>query len=208
MLGWLSGAKIRVGFDRSHAREIAPWLVNVRIKREHRHMVDTYRQLLQPWRRDIDGAARGTSTWPVYDEEDARVQHDLELLQLKSLGHASMSVPVGRPSSGLRRDLPKLVKRSTDQRGLKSVVVWSGETERSAAEQIVHALGPAGVLAPTTTLRELAQWLRRAEIVVSSDTVQRIWLWLSAHHRSYCLDQPGAMNAAPTALATELFKAS
>ena len=168
MLGWLSGAPIRVGFDRSHAREIAPWLYTTRVTRRQRHMVDTYRQLLDPWRETVTGS--GHFEMPRYAQEAEKVQQTIDTLHL---GNAWACINVGAgwptklwPPSRFAEVGQGLYRKC----GLKSLVVWSGEAERHSAEQIVHGLGPAGVLAPNTTLPELAEWLRAAALVISSDT--------------------------------------
>ncbi len=168
MLGWLSGARARIGFDRTHAREIAPWLYTHRVRRQHRHMVDCYRQLLEPW-REIN-AQEGEFRMPRYEAEALKVQHDIDTLQL---GSKWICINVGAgwptklwPPSRFAEAGVQLYR----QLGLRSLVVWAGESERHAAEQVVHALGDAGVLAPSTTLPELAEWLRAARLVISSDT--------------------------------------
>ncbi len=168
MLGWLSAAPVRVGFDRSHAREIAPWLVTLRVTRNQRHMVDTYRQLLDPWRATVTGI--GQFDMPRYCTEADKVQQSIDALHL---GAAWVCINVGAgwstklwPPSRFAEVGQALYRKC----GLKSLVVWSGDAERHAAEQIVHALGPAGILAPNTSLPELAEWLRAAALVLSSDT--------------------------------------
>lgn len=168
MLGWLSGARVRVGFDRSHAREIAPWLSTHRITRTARHMVDTYRELLNPWRPTVLGA--GEFNMPQYAEEAQRVSEQIDALQLGS-EWGCINVGAGWPTKlwppSRFAEVGQTLYR---QRGLRSLVVWAGAEERQAAEQVVHALGPAGALAPNTTLPELAEWLRRAKLMISSDT--------------------------------------
>lgn len=168
MLGWLSGAPVRIGFDRTHAREIAPWLVTHRISRCQRHMVDTYRQLLDPWRETTTGS--GHFDMPRYAAEAEKVQQNIESMQLGS-AWVCINVGAGWPtklwSPSRFAEVGQALYRKC---GLKSLVVWSGEVERQSAEQIVHCLGPAGVLAPNTSLPELAEWLRAASLVLSSDT--------------------------------------
>lgn len=168
VLGWLSGAPIRIGFDRTHAREIAPWLYTQRVSRHQRHMVDTYRQLLDPWRETVSGT--GDFDMPQYEKEAESVRQAIEAMHL---GHSWACINVGAgwptklwPPSRFAEVGQALYRKC----GMKSLVVWAGESERHAAEQIVHGLGPAGVLAPNTTLPELAQWLRAATLLVSSDT--------------------------------------
>ncbi len=168
LLGWLSGAKVRVGFDRSHSREIAPWLYTHRVHRSLRHMVDTYRQLLDPW-HDVT-AGSGEFHMPEYSEAAAKVSRDLERLGL-TRDWCCLNVGAGWPTKLWPPSRFAEVGQALARHyGLRSVVMWSGAAELHAAEQVVHGLGCSGVLAPETNLRELAEWLRRARLIVSSDT--------------------------------------
>ncbi|MGN6134196.1 MAG: glycosyltransferase family 9 protein [Aureliella sp.] len=168
MLGWLSGARVRVGFDRSQAREIAPWLSNIRVTRSARHMVDTYRELLSPWRPTTHGS--GQFHMPHYAAEGERVEQALDKADLRG-DWICMNVGAGWPTKLWPPSRFAEVGQTLYRlRGMRSVIVWSGESELHAAKQISHVLGPAAVLAPSTTLPELAEWLRRARLVVSSDT--------------------------------------
>lgn len=169
MLGWLSGAPMRVGFDRSHARELAPWLYTLRVTRRHRHMVDTYRELLSPWREPDSGG--GSFHMQQFDAVAARVDNHIESLQLNS-PWACINVGAGWPTKlwppERFADVAQALYR---QRGMRSVIVWSGDAERLSAEQVIRRAGAlACTLAPATSLPELAQWLRRASLVLSSDT--------------------------------------
>jgi ADP-heptose:LPS heptosyltransferase len=53
---------------------------------------------------------------------------------------------------------------------LKSVVVWAGDRERQWAEEIVSNSGGHAVLAPKTSLLELAGLVKSAKFFVGSDT--------------------------------------
>jgi ADP-heptose:LPS heptosyltransferase len=53
---------------------------------------------------------------------------------------------------------------------LPSVVVWAGQEEHSWAKGIVEGSQGQAVLAPNTTLRELAALTRAASLFVSADT--------------------------------------
>ena len=53
---------------------------------------------------------------------------------------------------------------------MRSLVVWAGDQERAWAEQIVAGSAGFGVLAPPTTLCQLAAVTRQAALFVGSDT--------------------------------------
>jgi ADP-heptose:LPS heptosyltransferase len=168
LLGWLSGAKMRIGFDTSHARELAPWLATHRVSRSARHMVDTYRQLLEPWRETEIGA--GEFRMPVYGEAVTSLNEKLSSLALAP-EWLCINVGAGWPTKLWPPERFAAVGQAIHRSwGLRSLVVWSGESELRAAQQVISQLGTAGVLAPATTLPELAELLRRSKMLVSSDT--------------------------------------
>lgn len=168
MLGWLSGARVRIGFDRSHARELAPWLATHRVRRTHRHMVDTYRELLTPWREVAEG--EGEFQMPAYSDEAHRIERSLGALGLGSLWTA-INVGAGWPTKlWPAQKFAEVARELHRYYALRSVVVWAGPAELEIAEQVVKAARGAAVLGPATSLPELAELLRRATVLVSSDT--------------------------------------
>src|SRR5690606_21568025 len=48
IIGWLSGARMRIGFKGEDGREISPWLNNYLVRHTADHVVDRYLELLQP----------------------------------------------------------------------------------------------------------------------------------------------------------------
>ena len=54
--------------------------------------------------------------------------------------------------------------------GLPTVVVWAGDEEHELAQQVVATAAGYSRMAPPTTLTELAALLRRARLLVASDT--------------------------------------
>lgn len=168
MLGWLSGARVRIGFDRSHGRELAPWFSTDRVTRTHRHMVDTYRELLSPWQEPAAGT--GEFQMPIYAAEAERMDKTLAAL---SLGPSWAAMNVG---AGWSTKLWPAARFAETARGLfrrhrmKSIVMWAGDKELAVAEEVVSAAQGSAVLGPSTSLPELAELLRRADLMISSDT--------------------------------------
>ncbi|MEM8732897.1 MAG: glycosyltransferase family 9 protein [Planctomycetota bacterium] len=168
MLGWLSGANCRVGFDGSHGRELGPFLATHRVKRTHRHMVDTYRQVLQPWTEVAPQV--GQFSMPQYgsaaDAESALSARDLvrgEWVAINPGAGWSTRVWPTQRFGVLAREL-------SDQLGHRSVVFWASEEERLMAEVIAETSGGAAMVAPATSLTEMLEWLRRARMLVTADT--------------------------------------
>jgi heptosyltransferase I len=168
LLGWLSGARYRIGFDRSHARELAPWLATHRIARTSRHIVDTYRELLAHWCEPEPG--EGRFHMPVYADAAQRVERLLAGLGLGG-NWLVMNVGAGWPTRIWPTDrFGRLAQRIHKYYGLRTLVVWAGDGELEMAEQVADLADGAAVVAPPTSLTELAEILRRASLVVTSDT--------------------------------------
>ncbi len=184
LLGVLSAAKLRVGFDYSHAREVAPLLANCRVGRTARHMVDTYLELLGPWRESPRGSGR--FDMPIYETAAQRVEQLLGELGWRSSttgsGRGALADTNGQPWCALNVGAGWPSKRWPPERfgriasdifqrnGQRSLVLWAGESEQALAEQVVDHSAGAAELAPATSLCELLELIRRASLLVSSDT--------------------------------------
>jgi heptosyltransferase-1 len=189
LLGKLSGAKTRVGFDYSHGREIAPLLATHRQRRTVRHMVDTYLQLLAPW--CPISAGTGEFQMPIYTTAVERVEGLLQELDLKIGSNSSGSHPrwlainvgAGWPSKQWPPERFGWIAQELRQRhGLRSLVLWAGDSEQALAEQVLAHAADAAVMAPATSLCELAEIIRRCAFLVSGDT--------SALHIASALNTP------------------
>jgi len=184
LLGVLSGAKLRVGYDYSQGREIAPLLANCRLGRTARHMVDTYLELLGPWCETPRGTGR--FDMPIYVAAAARVEQLLSGLGWRSSTTPSgggrqhdtsgtpwvaLNVGAGWPSKRWPPERFGRIASDIFQRsGERSLVLWAGENEQALAEQVVDHSRGAAELAPATSLCELLELIRRASLLVSSDT--------------------------------------
>lgn len=172
MLGWLSGARRRVGFDYSHARELAPLVATQRVSRSVRHMVDTYRQLLTPWTHVVAG--QGEFAMPVFDDAASSAEQmlaELGLQQNSEAGWFAINPGAGWPTKvwPVQR-FGQLAKELYHSNGRRSLVFWAGESELLMAQVIAEESDGAAVVAPDTNLKELAELIRRASMLVSGDT--------------------------------------
>jgi ADP-heptose:LPS heptosyltransferase len=164
---WLSGARTRVGIASPWGRELAPWLNNRLVPRSAPHVVDIMLQTLQPlgivpdaveFHVPVDGAAEVFATQFVNEKG---LLSGFIILN-PGAGWASRLWPPERFAAvaqyvGAKWSLP-------------SVVVWAGDKEKAWAEQIVEKSDGQAVLAPPTSLKELASLFRRSQIFVGSDT--------------------------------------
>jgi heptosyltransferase I len=147
-LGWLSGAKVRYGFDRHAIREKAALLFSNR--RVHvdtsKHVVDQNLQLA----RAVAPSGSSEANWHDYPVRVA-AGYENAIVLLPGAGKPNKLWPVER-----FRELAKRI-------GPKALAVW-GPGERELAEAI------GARVAPPTNLRELAWILQKAEVVIGADT--------------------------------------
>lgn len=169
MLAWLSGARTRIGFDYSHGRELAPLLANHRVTKTQRHMVDTYLELLSPWSPTEEGRAK--FQMPIYAASE-----NVEMILKESGLHAQEPYVCMTPGAGWTSKLwpverfAAVAKFLRNKHNLRTLVLWAGESEKAMADQIFASSNGAALVAPRTTLTELAEVARSAKLFLASDT--------------------------------------
>jgi heptosyltransferase I len=163
----LSGARQRIGLRGEHGRELSPWLNNQLVETHCSHVVDRSLELLAPlgiqqpavqWQLPVDDASRrrmreavaGLGLAGPYAVINPGATWNSKLWELDRFGRVAQHL-------GARHRLPTLV-------------VWGGGRERVAAEQIVAESGGHAVLAPPSTLIELAALIEGGRLFVSADT--------------------------------------
>ena len=164
---WLSGARMRIGHAPPSSRERA-WLAYTHsLAATTTHVVDRNCELLSLLGVSDLRASFDMPHWPV---SRMRMQQWLASLGLQQppviinpgAGWTSKLWPVERFAAvarGLRR-----------QRGVTSIVVWGGASERGAAERIVAESSGTAIMAPDTSLQDLGELCRLARLFISSDT--------------------------------------
>lgn len=159
----LSGARIRVGH--ADAREGSWVAATHRVASAASHVVERNLALLAPL-----GVAPGIARFdmPHWPLPRARMER-----LVASLGAGPAPV-ILNPGAGwpskvwpAERFAEVALRIARGQRR-RVVVVWGGEAERRAAERISRDGG--AVLAPPTSLQELAELFRLSSLVISSDT--------------------------------------
>lgn len=166
-IGWLSGARRRIGFASPQGREISPWLNNEPVQPQTTHMVERYLELLAPL-----GIERQAPRFGI--EIDPRSEQAIESFVAKpelADGFAVINPGAGWDSKRWPAERFAAVARELGiQHGLPSVIVWGGQREHAAAGQIVAESSGHAQLAPATSLVELAALLKRARLMVAADT--------------------------------------
>ncbi|MBI2480984.1 MAG: glycosyltransferase family 9 protein [Planctomycetia bacterium] len=167
LVTWLSGAKRQIGFHKPRGRELSRWFNRELVTPTNDHIVDAQLELLTPF-----GVYDPTVRFdlPVVPEVEDRAD---AMIRSAHLGCDFVAINCG---AGWDSKLWSTYRYGCVARNLgelhqlPSFVLWAGERERLAAEEIVACSGGRAVLSPPTTLPELAAVLRRARMFIGSDT--------------------------------------
>lgn len=163
----LSGAPCRIGFAGPDGREISRGLNNTRVLAAQTHVVDRNLELLHPL-----GIAPSSVRFDIDDAPDdaAMARQWIDSHQLGER-FAVINPGAGWPSKRWPAErFGAVAQHLGHDHALRSLVVWSGDAEQALAQQIVSASAGYAVLAPATTLRQLAAFARRAALFIASDT--------------------------------------
>jgi heptosyltransferase-1 len=166
LVAWLSGARRRIGFARPAAREFNPWLQTARVVSRAAQRVDRYLELLRPLGIEKAGVRFGISIPPAAEQVAEELAARAELRG----GYAVINPGAGWDSKRWPVERFALVAGHLGSHRIPWVVTWGGEPERGWAEAIVSQSRGAAVIAPATSLVELAAVLRKARLFVGSDT--------------------------------------
>lgn len=169
LLGWLSGARQRIGFDYSHGREIAPWLATRRVRRRTRHMVDTYLQVLSPWCTREPGY--GEFAMPTYGPAADAAKRILEQCGLQDEKWMGINPGAGWTTRLWPAERFGLLAREVfREHQRRSLIFWAGESELLMAKVIEEESQGAATVAPATSLPEMLELLRKTSLLVTGDT--------------------------------------
>jgi len=163
----LAGAGCRIGFAGRDGRELSRCLNNCLVLPTSRHVIDRNLELLKP----------------------LGIEHPRVEFQVPEATHAVRSVQRWLPPSDWEQPFAvvnpgagwpskvwpaqrfgQVARHLRAAHGMPVVVVWAGDGEHAMARDVVAASEGTARLAPATTLTELAAVLRRARLVVASDT--------------------------------------
>ncbi|MCA9215744.1 MAG: glycosyltransferase family 9 protein [Planctomycetales bacterium] len=166
LLGWLSGARYRIGFARPQGRELSLLTNRLLVEPQRQHVVDRYLELLRPLRIDNPNVR---FDMPVSVEPN--IDAFLRPNDLRTGAFAIINPGAGWPSKIWPSDRYGIVAAHLgEQHGLPSIVTWAGADERQMASKICDASRSHAILASDTSLTELRELVRSAAIFVGSDT--------------------------------------
>lgn len=189
MLGWLSGARYRVGFARGQGRELSPILSTHCVKPLRSHVVHRYLELLKPL-----GITHPQVRFQL-PESSVAVSSMAKFLDKCGLNEFALLNPgAGWDSKRWPHErYGTLAKSLYDRQQIRSLILWAGPREKAWAEAIVAASNDSAMLAPDTSLPELAALCRRAKLFIGSDT--------GPMHLAAAVDTPCVAMYGPTRIA-------
>lgn len=160
-----SGAPLRLGHARPRAREGSAMVSQRRIASREVHVIDQQRDLGRllghapggPWSFPLP-AWSAERTWAAAWLADNRLERPMAL-----------NVGAGWPTKVWPVERQVAFARLLRERGIPLLVVWGSPAERVVAERVVDG-SDHGLLAPPTTIPQLAGLLSHAAVVVSGDT--------------------------------------
>lgn len=164
---WLSGAATRIGCDGRYGCELSPWLNNLLIEPESRHLIDRSLELIEPL-----GVDRPRIRWR-YPLADPALEAMASYVQQQNLETGYAVINPGATWQSKLWEMGRfgqVAGRLARDAGVPSIVVWGNPVERDWAEQVVEASSGGARLAPRTSLEELAALLLGARLVLSADT--------------------------------------
>jgi ADP-heptose:LPS heptosyltransferase len=132
------------------------------------HVIEHYLTMLRPLGIDAPAVRFDLLERPA----EARMADDV----LRSTGLSRGLFAILNPGAGWPSKVwpaeryGELARVLAARRGMQSLVVWCGDSELRLAETIVGTSGGKALLAPATSMTELAALCRRAGLFVGSDT--------------------------------------
>jgi lipopolysaccharide heptosyltransferase I len=168
LIGRLSGARKRLGPGRPWGREFSRLLNNQTTDTPREcHVVDRNLQILKPLgiespelKFDVPHFARAAAT----------IENHIRLASFER-PPALINVGAGWPSKLWPAERYAEVAQYLGTRHqLPTWIVWAGEEERMIAQRVVSLSDGHAMLAPPTSLQELAELIRGSSLFIGSDT--------------------------------------
>lgn len=160
-----SGAPLRIGHARPRAREGSDLVSQRRIASREVHVIDQQRDL----GRLLGLAPSGPWSFPLPVWSAERAWAAAWLTDSRLVRPVALNVGAGWPTKVWPVERQVAFARLLRARGIPLLVVWGSPAEKAVAEKIVDG-SDHGLLAPPTTIPQLAGLLSHAAVVVSGDT--------------------------------------
>jgi heptosyltransferase-1 len=165
---WLSGARRRLGRAGAEGRELSRLFNNELIEAGGAHVIEQYLSMLKPL-----GVVAPAVEFNLQEQASDAATADKFLRANGLIGHrfAVLNPGAGWPSKIWPAErYGELATYLSRKHGLRSIAAWGLPSETALAAAIVSASDGDAILAPPTTMLELASLCRRAALFVGSDT--------------------------------------
>jgi ADP-heptose:LPS heptosyltransferase len=169
MLGWLSGAKTRIGIKGQWGRELSPWLNNRLVETRETHLVDRSLELLNAMTGGRSEIRERRFEFPLPEDAIEFCETFQATQQLPSFA----VINPGASWASKRWDNERFGSVGSwlfRHQGIRSVLTWAGSEEETMVNQIAAFDPDAFVIAPPTNLPQLAAFLCRAKMFIGCDT--------------------------------------
>jgi lipopolysaccharide heptosyltransferase I len=188
LLTWLSGARTRIGFDRSQAREASWWWYSHRIAVGDGHMIDKQFQLVKAAGASLESVDFG---WQVPDADRDWAKSTLDQLGLREREYLLFNPGSAWPGKNWSpQRFGEVAGKIGKDAGWRTMLLWGNDNELAMAQQAVATSDGHAILAPATTLIQAAALVSMARLVLSGDT--------SVLHVATMLGRPSVSLFGPT----------
>lgn len=175
-LGWISGAKRRIGIRGRWGRELSPRMNNDLVSTAASHIVDRSLELVSRLCQNspiVDKAV--LFNLPVCKFAEADVSLWLETTSMVSDLETDKFILInpGGSWASKRWETDRfglIAAQMKSQFGMTSVVVWAGDEERRMADEVVASSNGAAMVARPTSLKEFAALAKQSKFFIGGDT--------------------------------------
>ena len=178
LLGWLSGAKQRWGVQGRWGRELSTYLNNRLIKTSNSHVVDRSLDLAIEFAK-ANGVKQTRDNRDLFSAREL-FQMDPNRESVKTIDRwldvqkidRYIVVNPGASWASKRWELDRfaeVIRETWRRHQYASVLTWAGADEKQMVETIAK-LAPMSIIAPKTSLVELAAFCQQAEFFLGCDT--------------------------------------
>jgi heptosyltransferase-1 len=168
LTAYVSGAPRRIGKSGKDGRELSRWIHNELVEPAGAHIIEHYLSMLE--------AAGVQSPGVRFDLPEAAADAESIDRFLRAIGFAGRRFAILNPGAGWPSKIwpaeryGDVAQHLFSTHGIRSIAVWGTAREVPLAEAIGASSDGAAMLAPSTTMLELAALCRRAALFVGSDT--------------------------------------
>jgi lipopolysaccharide heptosyltransferase I len=166
---WRSGAGLRLGFRRLREANFLFTNHRVRLRGDEYHMVRRYLALLRPLGVEVEGKPPAETVF--VDAADRQVADDF--VAVHDLG--GKTVVALNPAASLPRKLwpasrlAEVADRLVDSAGIVPLIIW-GPGEEPLVEAVKRNMKNAPLVAPATSIKELAHLLSKCTMYLGNDS--------------------------------------